>query len=350
MGTSLRTTGYDVTDEGPARTVNEDSTLVREDLGLFAVADGAGGVGQGTVASSLALRALENHMGQSARLALERPDYDPLGNPEQAKRLSLAVHLAHRNILEIKQADPTRSEMATTIAALLFSPRTELVHLAYVGDSRIYRLRHGRLELLTVDHTIATDVLERQPDLADELLAGIVRNSVVRALGIDDDFRVSVRTLSALAADRYLLCTDGLSSTVDFDALWRTMRAPSSARDLANHLMAQAVALGTPDNVSILVVDVTEVDLQEDYSTRRYNDIPDPPSVQVPPPLDSEAPVDSARFSGPEIVGSQFLASLGDEPEDGIPVPSGLLELEAVEVGAPLVPPPTPDTDPASET
>jgi len=335
MRTSLRTTGYDVTDEGPARTVNEDATLVREDLGLFAVADGAGGIGQGNVASALALRALENHLGQSARSALERPDYDALGNPEQAKRLSQAVHAAHRNLLEIKSSDPTRREMATTIAALLFSARTEQIHLAYVGDSRIYRLRHGRLELLTVDHTIATDVLERQPDLTDDVLAGILRNSVVRALGVDDDFRVSVRSFSALAADRYLLCTDGLSSTVDFEALWRTMRAPGSAAELASRLMAQAVALGSPDNVSVVLVDVTEVDLQEDYSTRRYNDIPDPPSVQLPPPLESDAPVDSARFSGPEIVGSAFVASLGEGQLEGVAVPDELLHLEAVEVRGP---------------
>jgi serine/threonine protein phosphatase PrpC len=350
MGTSLRTTGSDLTDEGPARTVNEDATLVREDLGLFAVADGAGGVGQGNVASALALRSLENYLGQSARLALERPDYDTLGNPEQAKRLSQAVHAAHRNLLEIKHADPTRSEMATTIAALLFSARTEQIHLAYVGDSRVYRLRHGRLELLTVDHTIATDILEKQPDLTDDVLATILRNSVVRALGIDDDFRVSVRTLEALAADRYLLCTDGLWSAVDAEALWRTMRTPATARDLASRLLEQAVALGSPDNVSIVLVDVTEVDLQEDYSTRRYNDIPDPPSVQAPPPLDSEPPVDSARFAGPEIVGSRFLASLGEGLGEGIPVSAALLELEAVEVCAPAVPAKAPDSDPASET
>lgn len=180
MRTSLRTTGYEVTDAGPARSINEDATLVRDDLGLFAVADGAGGVGQGDVASSLVLRCLEKHIGDSARPALDRPDYDLLGIPEQAKRLSSAVHAAHKSLLVAKSADGTRREMATTLAALLFSFRTDEVHLAYVGDSRIYRLRHGRLELLTVDHTVATDVLERQPDLGDDVLATIPRNSVVR--------------------------------------------------------------------------------------------------------------------------------------------------------------------------
>jgi PPM family protein phosphatase len=350
MTTNLRITGHDVTDEGPARTVNEDATLVREDLGLFAVTDGAGGLGQGDVASSLALRCLENHLGQSARPALELPDYDSLGNPEQAKRLSRAVHFAHRSLLGIKDQDQTRSEMATTLAALLFSPRTDQVHLAHVGDSRIYRLRHGRLELLTVDHTVATDILERQPDLALERLSTITRNSVVRALGIDDDFRVSIRTVPVLAGDRFLLCTDGLSSTLEFDAIWRTTRAPGSARDLAAELLAQAVALGSPDNISIVLLDVTEVDLQEDYSTKRYNDIPDPPSVQPPPPLAGESRVDSARFAGPEIVGSAFIASLGQVGQKGVPFTDDLLDLEALEVRGPSAPPLEQDGEPASES
>jgi len=330
MSTSLRSTGFAVTDAGPARSVNEDATLTREDLGLFAVADGAGGTGQGDVASSLALRCLENHLGQSARTALERSDYDPLGNPEQAKRLSRAVHFAHKSLLELKSSDATRRDLATTIAALLFSSRTEQVHLAHAGDSRIYRLRHGRLELLTVDHTVATDVLERQPDLSDELLGSIARNSVVRALGVDDDFRVSVRTLSVAAGDRFLLCTDGLSSTLDFDVLWRSMRAPGSGSELASSLLSQALAFGSSDNVSAVLVDLTEIDLQEDYSTRRYNDIPDPPSVELPPPLAQDGPIDSGRLAGPEVVGSAFVASLGRQ--DGVPVTDDQLQLEAVEI------------------
>lgn len=337
MRTSLRTTGYEVTAAGGARSVNEDATLVREDLGAFAVADGAGGAGLGDIASSLALRCLENHLGQSARQALDRPDHDALGIPEQAKRLSSAVHVAHRSLLELKATDETRRGLATTLAALLFSPRTEEVHLASVGDSRIYRLRHGRLELLTVDHTVATDILERQPDLGEDVLATIPRNSVVRAVGVDDDFRVSIRTLSVLAGDRFLLCTDGLSGTLDFDALWRTMRAPGTARDLASGLLAQALAFGSSDNVSVVLVDLVEVDLQEDYSTRRYNEIPDPPSVELPPPLAIDSPVDSGRFQGPEVVGSAFVKSLAEGDQDGVAVSADQLELDAVEISS--VPP-----------
>jgi len=327
--------------------VNEDATLVREDLGLFAVADGAGGAGVGDAASTLVLRSLENHIGQSARPALERADYDSLGIPEQAKRLSSAVHAAQRSLLELKRGDAARADAATTIAALLFSPRTDDIHLASVGDSRIYRVRHGRLELLTVDHTVATDVLERQPDLSDDILATVPRNAVVRALGSSEDFRVSMRTVPLVAGDRFLLCTDGLSSTLDFDALWRIMRAPGTSQDLASELLAQALAWGSSDNISVVVVDVTEVDLQEDYSTRRYNDIPDPPSLELPAPLLRADAVDSARLAGPEVVGSEFIQSLARAEQDGVPVSEVLLERGVIEISS--LPPPS-DHEPPPES
>src|SRR6186713_1591092 len=170
MGFVLKLTGYDLSDEGPGRTVNEDATLVREDLGLFAVADGAGGRGRGDVAATLALRTIENYVGSTVRRSHDRPDRDILGIYEQAKRLSAAVHQAHRNILEVIKNDTTRTGMATTIVAALVAHRTNQIHIAHVGDSRCYRMRHGRLELLTTDDSITTDILELRPETPEEVL------------------------------------------------------------------------------------------------------------------------------------------------------------------------------------
>src|SRR6188508_1250565 len=119
MGFVLKLTGYDLSDGGPGRTVNEDATLVREDLGLFAVADGAGGRGKGDVAANLTLRSIENYIGSTVRRSHERPDYDILGTPEQARRLSAAVHQAHQNILDVVLDDPSRKGMASTVVAIL---------------------------------------------------------------------------------------------------------------------------------------------------------------------------------------------------------------------------------------
>jgi protein phosphatase len=318
MSDALGLTGYDLTDEGPGRTVNEDATLVREDLGLFAVADGAGGRGRGDVAATLALRTIENYVGASVRRSHERPDFDLLGTPEQARRLSAAIHQAHANILEVLDRDTKRKGMATTVVAALLASRTKQIHIAHVGDSRCYRLRHGRLELLTLDHTIANEILERRPETPDEVLDQLPRNSVTSALGMDIDFRVTVRTLDLVAGDRFLLCSDGLTTSVSTETLWTALRDPEPASVVVSELLSHALAARSQDNISILVADCRELIVDEELETRRYNEVPlAPPSAPTVEP--SEGP-SSAEFSGPEILaGTDIQAVESWDPDSEFP-------------------------------
>lgn len=342
MSQFLHLTGYDLTDEGPGRTVNEDATLVREDLGLFAVADGAGGRGRGDVAANLALRTIENYIGSTVRKSHERPDRDALGTPVQARRISAAVHRAHHNILEVLKKDPDRQGMASTITAALLAPRTSQMHIAHVGDSRCYRLRHGRLELLTQDHTIGNEILERKPETADEVLENLPRNSVVSALGMAQDLRVSVRTLDLLAGDRFLLCTDGLTIAVDFSTIWTTMRAVDPPSVITSELLSHALAARTHDNIGIVVVDCREKVVDEQLDTRRYNEVP----LKVPsaPPVQPSEGPSSSDFLGPEIVAAEALDDFGDdEPMSEDDAALGEDALEPVAPGSPLVLAPEPD-------
>jgi serine/threonine protein phosphatase PrpC len=325
MSVSLGLTGYDLTDEGPGRTVNEDATLVREDLGLFAIADGAGGRGRGDVAANLALRTIENYIGSTVSRTLERPDYDLLGTPEQARRLSAAVHHGHQNILKVLAEDEARKGMATTVVAALLAPRTQQIHIAHVGDSRCYRLRHGRLELLTQDHTIASEILERRPDTPDEVLEQLPRNSVVCALGMEQELRVALRSWDLIAGDRFLLCSDGLTTAVSSAILWSTMREPEPASVVVSELLSHALASRGQDNISILVVDCRELLIDEDVDTRRYNEVPlMPPSAPRVEP--TEAP-NSAEFSGPEILTAESIEAVeewgGDSEFPTEPLPQG---------------------------
>lgn len=340
MSEALVLTGYDLSDEGPGRTVNEDATLVREDLGLFAVADGAGGRGRGDVAANLALRTIENYVGSTVRRSHERPDFDDLGTPEQARRLSSAVHQAHRYIQKVIEESPERKGMATTVVAALLAPRTKQVHIAHVGDSRCYRLRHGRLEQLTADHTIATEILERRPETSDEIIANLPRNSVVSALGMDQELRVNVRTLDLQAGDRFLLCTDGLTSFVSSADIWATVREPDQASVVASELLSHALAARSQDNISVLVMDCVERVVDEEVETRRYNEIPaKPPST---PTVElSDAP-NSAEFDGPEILAPDYAQAVEDWITDSDYPTSPLPEAEAhVSLGfsAPLIAP-----------
>lgn len=331
MSITLVLRGYDLSDEGPHRTVNEDATLVRDDLGLYAVADGAGGRGLGDVAANLALRSIENYIGATVRRSHDRPDYDLLGIPEQARRLSSAVHQAHQNIVQIAGEDATRKGMASTAVAILLAPRTRQIHIAHVGNSRCYRIRHGRLELMTNDHTISTEILERRPNTPDRVLANLPRNSIVSALGMDQEFRVSMRSLDLLSGDRFLLCTDGLTSAVDTATIWLTARELEAASVIASELLGHALSAGTQDNVSILVADCREQTIHAEMETRPYNEIPvDGQDTITMTPFDQTMALQDSR----EITDSELDEELGMQL-DG-PAPE-VIERERFESEAPTL-------------
>jgi serine/threonine protein phosphatase PrpC len=280
------------TDIGKRRQHNEDVVLVREDLGLFVVADGAGGHNAGEVASALAARSMENYFGATIRATHEAPEFNRLGMPNGARRLSSAVHKANRDVVEIARTSPKHRGMGTTVVAACFSPRSGLMHVAHVGDSRCYRMRDGDFELLTQDHSLLTDVLEQRPELDDDVLTRLPKNIVTRAIGLDGQLRVSIRSFSVVEGDRYLLCSDGLSGpvpAVDLAALLTQTEAPAV---IADRLIALANERGGPDNVAALIIDC-----QGGHKTALPAD-----SVPPPPPEVLAMVAEAMSSSEPELL------------------------------------------------
>jgi PPM family protein phosphatase len=242
------------TDVGKRRTHNEDAVLVRDDLSLYLVADGAGGHNAGEVASALCARSMANYFGATIRSSHQSPEFNRFGIPHGARRLSAAVQKANRDILEISRSSRAHRGMGTTVVAACFSARSGLMHVAHVGDSRCYRLRAGHLELLTKDHSLLTDVLEQRPELDDQLLARLPKNVVTRALGINEQLRVSVRSHAVVEGDRYLLCSDGLSGPVPASQLALALGGDEPPERGATRLIDLANAAGGPDNIAALVL------------------------------------------------------------------------------------------------
>ena len=242
------------TDVGKRRTHNEDAVLVRDDLNLFLVADGAGGHNAGEVASALCARSMANYFGATIRSSHQSPEFDRFAIPHGARRLSAAVLKANRDIVEISRSSQAHRGMGTTVVAACFSPRSGLMHVAHVGDSRCYRLRAGHLELLTKDHSLLTDVIEQRPELDDQVLARLPKNVVTRALGMDGQLRVSMRSYAVVEGDRYLLCSDGLSGPVPATEIAATLGRDETPQQIATRLIGQANAAGGPDNIAVLVL------------------------------------------------------------------------------------------------
>ncbi len=239
-----------------ARPHDEDGVLLRRDLGLFAVADGAGGENAGNVASSIALASLARHFEATRDEIVNASVFDVLGLPTAARRLSSGFQRANKEVLEIAHSSDRYRGMGTTMVAIAPSPQHALVHVAHVGDSRCYRMRQGRLELLTMDHSLANEVLELRPDLPEAQAAKLPRNVITRALGMSEALRVSIRTLDLAPLDRFVLCSDGLTDVLGDDEIADILQMTATAEDTAKTLLARALAAPADDNVAVLVVRV----------------------------------------------------------------------------------------------
>jgi serine/threonine protein phosphatase PrpC len=243
------------TDRGRKRESNEDTVLVRSDLGLYVVADGAGGHSAGNVASALATSEVARQFDATEGAAQAAPEIDAFGLWSGARRLSRAVQKGNQAVIELARSSNRYRGMGTTIVCALVVPDTGRLHVAHVGDSRCYRLRQGSLELLTPDHSILNDVVELHPEMDDAALAKLPRKAVTRALGMEERVRVAVRTLDALPGDRYLLCSDGVTGELGEAVLANLLGQAAAPADIVREVVRAANEVGGRDNVTALVVE-----------------------------------------------------------------------------------------------
>jgi protein phosphatase len=273
------------------REHNEDHVLLRPELGLFVVADGAGGHNAGNVASALATTTVANVFETSAKSLGTRPEIDEFGFHTMARRLAAAIQRANSEVIEVAKRTEKYQGMGTTVVAAAFSDDGQFIHVAHVGDSRCYRLRDGVLEMLTIDHSLLNDVLETHPDADDTLIAKMPRHVVTRALGMEESVRVSVRTLRVLPDDMYFLCTDGVTGALDDDRIEALLSQERTPFEHIRDLLKAALEAGAQDNIAGIVVV-----FEESTETPRRRPSGRPPEPLVP--LPSRRPLGSA----PEII------------------------------------------------
>jgi PPM family protein phosphatase len=222
------------TDTGRQRSENEDALFVRAPI--FVVADGMGGAQAGEVASKAAAEAFDRDLPE------EPPE--PL--------LRETIEAANRRIHQLARADPSRAGMGTTITAAIVDARGEEVAIGHVGDSRAYRLRGGRLERLTRDHSLVEE-MRRKGQITDEQAEDHPQRSIItRALGPEPEVEVDVQTVAATPGDVFLLCSDGLTTMVDEGRIAAVLDAAASMREGVRQLVDEANAAGGRDNITAL--------------------------------------------------------------------------------------------------
>jgi protein phosphatase len=221
-------------DTGRQRNANEDSFFVRSPI--FVVADGMGGAQAGEVASKTAADAFD----------VDLPD----GPPEQVLRETILN--ANRSIHELARNDPSRAGMGTTLTAAIVSAEREEVAIGHVGDSRAYRLRAGRLEQLTRDHSLVEE-MRRKGQLTDAQAEDHPQRSIItRALGPEPEVEPDVHSVSAAPGDVFLICSDGLTTMLGEAQIGKLLSRATSMSAAVRALVDEANRAGGRDNITVL--------------------------------------------------------------------------------------------------
>jgi protein phosphatase len=246
-----------LSDPGLRRTINEDTWCARPDLGLYVVADGMGGHAAGEVASRIAVEAIEEFARATAvpdrNLTWPFP-YDPAVSLN-ANRLKAAFRIANNRIGNAAADASDLRGMATTACGVLVGP--EGASVAHVGDSRVYLLRRSDLEQVTADHSWVEEQVRAGVMDAHAARQHPWRNVVTRALSGGEDLEADVIDLALHAKDRLLLCSDGLSSVISHEEIRAHLSSDEPLEAICRALVAAANAAGGPDNITVLVLDVS---------------------------------------------------------------------------------------------
>ena len=265
MTLSRRGCGY--TDVGKRRAVNEDAFVVDDALGLYVVADGMGGHSAGEIASNQAIETLHNMVMREREALTELEELPKLAEPQGGSRRPIAMRRAQR-ILEsavqhatymvfgLAESDPERRGMGTTLSVLFL--RGDFALTAQVGDSRVYRVRQGRAEQITEDHTLIAWQLKQGLITPEEARASNQKNVITRAVGSRDYVQVDSNCVAVEPGDTFVLCSDGVHGYLDADEIAEVLSlgaqaAPRRLAELAN-------ARGGRDNITSVAVELVEQD------------------------------------------------------------------------------------------
>ena len=223
---------------GRVRKINEDAILVLPDMQIWVVSDGMGGHEGGDFASRVVVDSI----------AILPPDMAPT---EKLGQIRNALQAAHRTIVE--EAASRHATMGATVVALVLADG----HFGalWAGDSRLYRLRDDKIEMLTTDHSIVAALVEAGQMNWDEAAKHPQSNAITRAVGVGGELELDKIRGDALPGDRFLLCSDGLNKYAGIGELGALLRNVPIEM-VTDNLVQMALDRGGADNVSVIVVDV----------------------------------------------------------------------------------------------
>ena len=239
-GATLTLSVGTATDVGLRRKVNEDSLVVG--FPVFAVADGMGGHDAGDKASQAVVSQLSS--------IVSRENLTP-------EDVADAIDAAHGAVRLVARGKPRGAGSTLTGAAIVIQNDRAHWLIFNIGDSRVYRLRGSDFGQLTVDHSIAQELVDEGKLAKEDVATYQGRNVITKAVGADysdADFWL----YPVVAGERLLMCSDGLSGEVTDEVMAHTLLGEPDSQAAADSLVAKALANGGRDNVTVVIIAVVE--------------------------------------------------------------------------------------------
>jgi PPM family protein phosphatase len=231
-----------LTDKGMVRSANQDAYHIDPDGRFFIVADGMGGHAGGEEASRIAIETAHTYLGKHWET-----------EPDTKNLLAQALIAANDAIVADQERNSQRADMGTTMVMILFRDNT--VWSAHVGDSRLYRLRGNRLDLITEDDTWVARAMKLGQLNAEEARSHPLRHVLSHCLGRRDLRQVNIQIQDVTSGDRLLLCSDGLTEEVPFEEIGIHLQT-ETIKDAAQALVDGAKQHGGSDNITVIIVEI----------------------------------------------------------------------------------------------
>jgi len=242
------------TDVGRVRKLNEDSMLVRPDLGLWVVADGMGGHDAGDLASQTVV----GELGQLTPATTARG---------LLSAMEARVIAANEFLRRAASERGNDAVIGCTLAALMIFE--DAFACVWSGDSRVYRVRHGAIEQITRDHTEAQELIDLGTLTPEEARTWPRKNVITRAIGVFDEPELEMVQGRIEDGDIFVICSDGLTEHVeDPEIAQAALRRPLSK--VVETLVDTTLERGARDNVTVIAIACREVTAVQREATQVY--------------------------------------------------------------------------------
>lgn len=240
-------------DTGPSRSENQDRWFADNELGLFVVADGIGGGPHGAVAAEIVIRVLSSLVRRWLKGDLQERENASVSTAIE-DRLKSDLSQVSEQLREDSHDVPGLDGMGSTAAVLAVTG--DDVVIGHLGDSRVYRLRDGELNQLTVDHSVAQVLISTGELSAEDVANNPACARLTRFVGMPSPALPAAEAHAVQVGDRFLLCTDGVSGAIPVSMLTQLLASEEFPSETADRLVQSAVEHGCKDNATAIVVDV----------------------------------------------------------------------------------------------